>query len=222
MVAEILSVNISGLKTMYWNGERIRTGIHKTAVDHPVQVHTLNIAGDVQADLVSHGGRDKAVYFYPSEHFPFWAEILGKPQLQPGSLGENFTTRGVLETEVFIGDIWCVGTALVQITQPRSPCYKLAIKYERPDLVPRFLEATKPGFYAAVVQEGLVQAGDAMELVSRQQDQVNVADVFRLAVGFDPDLELRRAIGNLRQIPAFWRSKVMAHIPPSKTSALAR
>jgi MOSC domain-containing protein YiiM len=116
MIAEILSMNISGLQTMRWNGEEILTGINKSAVDHPVQVGTLSIVGDVQADLVNHGGRDKAVYFYPSEHFPFWAGVLGKPHLEPGSLGENFTTKGIAETEVFIGDIWRVGTALVQIT----------------------------------------------------------------------------------------------------------
>ncbi len=121
MNAEILSVNISGLQAMYWDGEKVLTGIHKSAVSHPVQVGTLSIAGDVQADLISHGGRDKAVYFYPSEHFPFWAAILDRPLLHPGSLGENFTTKGIAETEVFIGDIWRVGTALVQITQPRSP-----------------------------------------------------------------------------------------------------
>jgi MOSC domain-containing protein YiiM len=221
MVAEILSVNISGLQTMYWNGEKILTGIHKSAVYRPVQVETLSIVGDVQADLVNHGGRDKAVYFYPSEHLPFWAKILGRPQLQPGSLGENFTTKGVLETEVFIGDIWRVGTALVQITQPRSPCYKLALKYERPDLVPRFLEATKPGFYASVLQEGVVQAGDGMELISREQDQVTVADVFRLAVGFDPELKLHQTIGNFHLIPEFWRRKVMAHAPISDVETVA-
>jgi MOSC domain-containing protein YiiM len=146
MVAEILSVNMSGLQTMYWNGEKIPTGIQKSAVDHPVQVGPLSIVGEVKADSVNHGGKEKAVYFYPSEHSPFWAEILGWSQLQPGNPGENFTTKGVLETAVFIGDIWGVGTALVQITQPRSPCYNLAIKYERPDPVPRFLEATKAGF----------------------------------------------------------------------------
>jgi MOSC domain-containing protein YiiM len=222
MVAEIVSINISSLQKMWWNGEEILTGIHKKPVDHPVQIRTLSIVGDLQADLVNHGGRDKAVYFYPSEHFPFWAEILGKPQLHPGALGENFTLKGVLETEVFIGDIWRIGTALVQITQPRSPCYKLAIKYERLDLVTRFLETTKPGFYASVLQEGAVRAGDPMELVSREQDKITVADVFRLAVGFEPDVSLRSAIGDYDLIPAFWRRKVLAHAPRLEAAALAR
>jgi len=216
MTAEILSVNISGLQAMYWNGEKVMTGINKTKVDHPVHVGALSIEGDIQADLVSHGGRDKAVYFYPSEHLPFWARILGKSQLPPGSLGENFTTKGVLETEVFIGDVWRVGTALVQVTQPRSPCYKLAIRYDRPDLVPRFLEATKPGFYASVLQQGIVQSGDAMELISREQKEFTVADVFRLAVGFEPDAKLRQAIWNYDLIPAFWRRKVQAHAPATE------
>jgi MOSC domain-containing protein YiiM len=221
MIAEIVSVNISSLQKMWWNGQEILTGIHKSAVDYSVQVETLSIVGDAQADLVNHGGRDKAVYFYPSEHFPFWAEILGKSQLHPGGLGENFTLKGVLETDVFIGDTWRVGTALVQITQPRSPCYKLGIKYERPDLVPRFLEATKPGFYASVLREGVVGAGDSMELVSREQDQITVSDVFRLAVGFEPEVKLRSAIGDYDLIPEFWRKKVRAHGPSAETVARA-
>ncbi|MBB5062371.1 MOSC domain-containing protein [Granulicella mallensis] len=221
MIAEIVSVNISSLQKMWWNGQEILTGIHKSAVSHPVQVETLSIVGDSQADLVNHGGKDKAVYFYPSEHFPFWAEVLGKPQLHPGDLGENFTSKGVLETDVFIGDTWRVGTALVQITQPRSPCYKLAIKHERADLVTRFLEATKPGFYASVLREGVVRAGDSMELVSREQDQITVADVFRLAVGFEPEVKLRSAIRDYDLIPEFWRKKVRAHGPAVESIALA-
>jgi MOSC domain-containing protein YiiM len=211
MLAEVLSVNVSGLRKMFGNGQEILTGIYKQAVDHAVSVQTLGIIGDSQADLVNHGGREKAVYFYPSEHFPFWAAILGMPHLSPGALGENFTVRGILETDAFIGDVWRIGTALVQIVQPRSPCYKLALKYERPDLIPRFLEATKPGFYASVLQEGTVTAGDRMELVSREQPQINVADVFRLAVGFDPDQDLRAAISEYDLIPEFWRKKVRAH-----------
>jgi MOSC domain-containing protein YiiM len=220
MDAEIVSVNISSLQKMWWNGEEILTGIHKRAVDHPVHVGALGIVGDSQADLFNHGGKDKAVYFYPSEHLPFWAGVLGKPQLGPGSLGENFTLKGLLETEVFIGDTWRIGTAHVQVIQPRSPCYKLAIKYERPDLVTRFLLATKPGFYASVLREGVARAGDRMELVSREQDRITVADVFRLAVGFEPDVSLRSAIGDYDLIPAFWRRKVLAHAPAMEAATL--
>jgi MOSC domain-containing protein YiiM len=211
MVAEVRSVNISGLQKMAWNGQEILTGIYKQAVSYPVEVQALGIVGDSQADLVNHGGIDKAVYFYPSEHFPFWASVLGIAPLTPGALGENFTTKGILETDVYIGDIWRVGTALVQITQPRSPCYKLALKYGRQDLIARFLEATKPGFYAAVLQKGIVEPGDRMQLETRTQHQIHVADVFRLAVGFDADADLRMAINRCELIPEFWRNKVRAH-----------
>jgi MOSC domain-containing protein YiiM len=112
MLAEVLSVNVSGLQKMFGNGQEILTGIYKQSVDHAVSVQTLGIIGDSQADLVNHGGRDKAVYFYPAEHFPFWAAILGLPLLKPGALGENFTVRGILETEAFIGDVWRIGPLL--------------------------------------------------------------------------------------------------------------
>lgn len=222
MTGQVLSVNISGLQKMDWNGQEILTGIHKQPVGHGVEVRAPGIVGDRQADLINHGGIYKAVYFYPSEHLPFWAGFLGLSNLLPGALGENFTVSGVLETDVFVGDIWRVGTALIQITQPRSPCYKLALKYERPDMVPRFLEAVRPGFYASVVQEGIVRRGDRMQLVTRAQERITIADVFRLAVGFEPDVSLRAAIDRYELIPEFWRKKVRSHAPASGERLAAR
>ena len=221
MTAEVLSVNISGLCDMIWNGQTIQTGIYKKPAPGPVNVLELSIDGDRQADLVNHGGAQKAVYFYPSEHLPFWESVIDQGPLSPGSLGENFTSKGLLEDQAFVGDCWRIGTAVVQITQPRSPCYKLALKYRMPDLVPRFLEATKPGFYAAVVQEGVVRAGDSMELVSTAKERLSVADIFRLAVGFDPDPELREAIADYAPLPEFWRQKVRAHATPTSSPSAA-
>jgi MOSC domain-containing protein YiiM len=206
-----MSLNLSALQPMDFNGRIIYTGIFKTPVHRPVTVRQLAIEGDAQADLVNHGGRDKAVYFYPSEHYPFWAEYLKLDDLDPGALGENFTSVGILEDEAFIGDRWRIGTAVFEITQPRSPCYKLGLKYRRQDLVQKFLEAEKPGFYASVVEEGIVSSGDRMTLVSQAKRRISVYDVYRLAVGFDPDPALRTAIVQDRRIPGFWREKVLAH-----------
>jgi MOSC domain-containing protein YiiM len=209
--ARILSVNVGQLQTMEFNGHTVYTGIFKTPVDHSVYVDRLTIQGDVQADLVNHGGALKAVYFYPSEHLSYWADILGEDSLAPGAMGENFTCSGLLEDEAFVGDRWKVGDAVVEITQPRSPCYKLALRYRRPDLVSRFLEANKPGFYASVVKEGSVKAGDAMTLVSRSRFRITAEDVFRLAVGFDFEPRLREEIADCELVPEFWRRKVVAH-----------
>jgi MOSC domain-containing protein YiiM len=208
---KVVSLNLSGLQPLDLGDRTVYTGIFKTPLPGPVTVRTLAIEGDTQADLVNHGGALKAVYFYPSEHYPFWAGILGLNELSPGAMGENFTSIGLLEDEAFIGDRWQLGSAVVEITQPRSPCYKLAVKYQRPDLVNHFLEANKPGFYASVVREGVVSQDDLLTLVSRAPERISVQDVFRLAVGFDPAPELRLAIVRNERIPDFWRRKVYAH-----------
>jgi MOSC domain-containing protein YiiM len=174
-------------------------------------VRTLSIDGDAQGDLVNHGGALKAAYFYPQEHYPFWASYLGVETLGPGALGENFTCTGLLEEEAFVGDRWRAGSTVFEITQPRSPCYKLALKFKRPELVSMFLEAERPGFYAAVVEEGMVSPGDELTLVSRATNRISVHDIYRLAIGFEPAPDLRTAIANAEQIPDFWRRKVSAH-----------
>jgi MOSC domain-containing protein YiiM len=210
-IRKVVSLNLSGLQPMEYSGNIIYTGIFKSPVPGPVTVRTLTIDGDSQADLVNHGGLDKAVYCYPQEHYGYWSGILGTKELSPGALGENFTTIGILEDEAFIGDRWKLGTAIFEITQPRSPCYKLAQKFQRADLVARFLEADKPGFYASVIEEGIVAEGDELIPVSRAKERISVRDVFRLAVGFDSAPDLRRSIVSSERIPDFWRRKVLAH-----------
>jgi len=209
-VRRVVSLNLSSLQPMEYSGNTIYTGIFKSPVIGPVTVRTLAIDGDSQADLVNHGGVDKAVYFYPQEHYAYWAGILGVKELSAGALGENFTTIGILENEAFIGDRWKLGTAIFEITQPRSPCYKLAQKFHRADLVSKFLEADKPGFYASVVEEGIVEEGDELTLVSRASERISVRDVFRLAAHFDFAPDLRLAIVRSERIPDFWRRKVLA------------
>jgi MOSC domain-containing protein YiiM len=207
----IISINLSELQPMEFDGRTVYTGIFKTPVVRPVTVRTLSIEGDVQADLINHGGALKAVYFYPWEHYPFWVRLLRVEKLDPGALGENFTCTGLLEQEACVGDRWRSGSTVFEITQPRSPCYKLALKYRRADLVTKFLEAEKPGFYASVIQEGTVSPGDELTLVSRAKGRISVHDIYRLAIGFDAAPELRAAIIDNENIPDFWRERVRAH-----------
>jgi len=207
----VVSVNLGQLEPLDFNGATIYTGIFKAPVERSVTVRALSIEGDLQADLINHGGVSKAVYFYPSEHYPYWAEVLNVKTLEYGALGENFSAVGLSEEEAYIGDRWKVGSAIFEITEPRSPCFKLALKFQRQDLITRFLEATKPGFYASVVKEGVVSPGDGLTLVSRPSERISVRDVFRLAVGFESEPDLRLAIGRNKRIPEFWRRKVMAH-----------
>jgi MOSC domain-containing protein YiiM len=140
----------------------------------------LNLDGDKQADLSVHGGVDKAAYMYPSEHYAYWLRELPGMKLPWGMFGENFTTEGLLEDAVRIGDRFRVGTAEVVVTQPRFPCYKLGIKFGRADMVKRFLTSGRTGFYLSVSREGNVAVGDAIELIHRGNDKATIADIVRL------------------------------------------
>jgi len=183
-----------------WRGKTVRTGIFKSPVEGPAAVRGESLAGDGQADLIVHGGPAKAVYAYPSEHFHFWREAYPEVAIGPGAFGENLTLAGWLEDAVHLGDRFRAGTTELVVTQPRSPCFKLGLRFGRPDVVKRFLAEDRPGFYLAIAAPGEVAAGDGFERVAEDPRRVAVADVVRVARGEldDPDL-LRRAC----EVPSF-------------------
>ncbi|MBI2115875.1 MAG: MOSC domain-containing protein, partial [candidate division NC10 bacterium] len=160
---KLISVNVGLPREVVYKGKTVKTGIFKEPVPGRVQVHRLNLDGDRQADLSVHGGPSKAVYAYPSEHYGYWRQELPGMDLPWGMFGENFTTEGLLEDLVNIGDRFRVGSAEVMVTEPRLPCYKLGVKFGREDIVKRFLQSGRTGFYVAVLQEGEVGAGDGIE-----------------------------------------------------------
>lgn len=202
---KILSVNVGLLRNVTWRGKIVTTGIFKELVNGPVMLRTLNLDGDGQADLTVHGGVSKAVYAYPSEHYAFWRAELPEMRLSWGMFGENFTTEGLLEENIYIGDRFRVGEAEVMATEPRMPCYKLGIKFGRADIMKRFLGSRRSGFYFAVKREGQVSAGDTIELVGREQQAVSVADITRLYAFQKDDLEgLRRAV-EVEALPENWK-----------------
>jgi MOSC domain-containing protein YiiM len=176
---KLISINVGLPRTVTWQNQTVTTGIFKEPVSGPVMLRTLNLEGDRQADLSVHGGADKAVYAYPAEHYVYWRKELPGVELPWGAFGENFTVEGLLE-EVNIGDRFRIGTAEVMVTQPRLPCYKLGVKFGRADMVKRFLASRRTGFYFAVLKEGEVNAGDPIELISRDKNNVTVADIVRL------------------------------------------
>ena len=186
--ASVVSLNIGRPRHITWRDEQFSTGIFKKRpVGHRLQLRTLNLDGDGQADLSVHGGLDKAVYAYPSEHYPWWQAELGNAELGWGQFGENFTTAGLLETNVHIGDRFRVGSAEVVVTQPRLPCYKLSVRFERADMPKRFLASRRSGFYLRVLREGEVGPGDAFELVALDPHGVTVPDITDLYLARDPD-----------------------------------
>src|SRR6266436_7492816 len=177
---KLLSVNVGLPREVEWNGKIIRTSIFKAPVSGRVRVAQLNVEGDRQSDLSVHGGIDKAVYAYPSEHYPFWRAELPGIDLPWGAFGENLTTEGLMEDSVHIGDRFRIGSAELVVTQPRMPCFKLGIRFGRPDMVKRFLRSGRTGFYLRVSQEGEVAPGDAITVVTRDDHAIAVADIVGL------------------------------------------
>ena len=179
---KLLSVNVSLPKEIAYRGKTVTTCILKEPVHGRVMVRRLNVDGDDQADRRVHGvGFEMAVYFYPVEHYAFWERELGRERLPYGQFGENFTVEGLSEDTVRVGDIFRVGGTLLQVTQPRIPCYKLAIRMEEgPDFPARFQETGRMGFYCRVLQEGEVGAGDSIELVDCDDGSVTIAEFIRV------------------------------------------
>jgi MOSC domain-containing protein YiiM len=204
-VVKLVSVNVGLPREVSWQGRVVTTGIFKEPIRGRTMVRTLNLDGDRQADLTVHGGADKAVYAYPSEHYDYWQAELPGMDLPWGVFGENFTTEGLLEKAACIGDRFRIGETEVIVTEPRMPCYKLGIKFGRADIIKRFLASRRTGFYFAVVREGTVGAGDAMELLRREQQEISVADITRLYAFEKADLKtLRRAV-EVEALPESWK-----------------
>ena len=201
----LVSVNVGLPREVTHKGKTITTGIFKEPARGRVALRTLNLEGDKQADVSVHGGPSKAVYAYPIEHYEYWRAELPDVHLPPGMFGENFTTEGLLEDEVNIGDRFRIGSAEVMVTEPRLPCYKLAAKFGRDDIIKRFLQSGRTGFYFAVLQEGEVGTGDDLELIRRDEHGITVADITRLYVRDKDDLQsLQRAV-QVTALPESWR-----------------
>jgi MOSC domain-containing protein YiiM len=195
------------------------TGIFKEPVDGAVMLRRLNLDGDRQADLSVHGGISKAVYAYPAEHYDFWKKELPDMQLPYGMFGENLTTEGLLEDGVNVGDRFRIGEAELMVTEPRMPCYKLGIKFGRSDILRRFLASRRTGFYLAVLKEGRVKSGDSVELLSRDANNIAIADITRLYAFEKDDLGTLQRVVKLEALSESWRD-YFQHQLEKLTSAL--
>lgn len=202
---KIISINVGRPRLVMRNDEPVSTGIFKEPIAGRVMLRTLNLDGDRQADLTLHGGPYKAVYVYPSEHYEFWKRELPDMDLPWGIFGENFTTVGMFETEINIGDRFRIGSAEVMVTQPRMPCYKLGIRFGRTDIIKRFLASERTGFYLSVLKEGEVGVDDEFELLEKNASGVKVVDVTRLYSTDKQNVDLlQRAIAT-EALPSSWR-----------------
>ncbi len=200
----VVSLCVGLPREVEWHGHTVLTSIFKTPVNRRLRVTALNFEGDEQSDLAVHGGVDKAVYVYPSEHYEYWRRELPETDLPWGAFGENLTTEGLLE-DVRIGDRFRVGSAEFVVTQPRMPCYKLGIRFGRPDIIKRFLQSGRTGFYFSVSQKGEVGAGDAIEPVGQTDEGLSVAEVVRLYTVDAENQELLPRATRSSALPESWR-----------------
>ena len=202
-MATILSIQVGLPQTMSCpqakdaHAETWRSGIYKKPVSGAVWASRTNLAGDGQADLGVHGGPDKAVYAYPSEHYPLWRAEMGLAEMAFGGFGENLTVSGLLEPEVSIGDIYRAGEALLQISQPRGPCWKLARRWGIKGLEKRFSVTGRTGFYLRVLQEGNIEAGNSLELVERPAPEWTVLRAHRLIEDVKSDMQAATRLSDL-------------------------
>lgn len=202
---KLISVNIGLPREVSWQGRTVTTGIFKEPIEGSIMLRKLNLDGDRQADLSVHGGVSKAVYTYPVEHYEFWQGELPNMKLPYGMFGENFTSEGLFEDTVNIGDHFRIGTAEVMVTEPRMPCYKLGLKFGRADMVKRFLASRRTGFYFAVLQEGQVEPGNTIEALNRDRSGITVADIIRLYAFEKHDLKMLRRVMQVEALPESWR-----------------
>jgi MOSC domain-containing protein YiiM len=208
----LVSVNVGKPRQVTWKGRTVTTGIFKEPVAGTVSLREHNLEGDAQADLSVHGGPFKAVYLYAAEHYSAWRRELPDSELPWGIFGENFTTEGILEESTHIGDRLGIGTAIVRVSQPRMPCYKLGLRFGRDDMIKRFLQSRRTGLYVAVEQEGEVKAGENFALLSRDEHGVTVADFMRAYAFEKDDFETIRRLVKVSFLSADWRSHFEAQL----------
>ncbi|HTR39248.1 MAG TPA: MOSC domain-containing protein [Bryobacteraceae bacterium] len=205
----LVSLNVGLPREVTWRETVVTTGIFKQPVGGRVALRKLNLDGDRQADLTVHGGEYKAVYCYPLAHYDYWSRQLPGRELPLGVFGENFTTDGLLEDSVHVGDRFSVGSAEVIVTQPRLPCYKLGIRFQSDEMVKRFFAARRTGFYVAVAREGEVGAGDEIQEIARDPNGVPVSEITRLYAEKkygDADVASAHQALQLAALPESWKA----------------
>jgi MOSC domain-containing protein YiiM len=181
------------------------TGFWKDPVPGPVAVRATNLDGDGQADLENHGGADKAVLVYAAAHYPDWRAELGLPDMPPGGFGENLTVSGAAEPDVCVGDVWRVGAVRFAVSQPRQPCWKLARRWRVKDLPARVVETGRSGWYLRVLDEGVIEPGQAVELVERPRPEWTVRRAHRVMYFGRADRDETAALAAAPELALSWR-----------------
>ena len=218
---KLVSVNIGLPREVTWRGRPAATAIYKQPVQGPVALRKLNLDGDRQADLTVHGGEHKAVYCYPLAHYDYWRRELPGQELPMGVFGENFTTDGLLEDSVHLGDRFSIGSAEVVVTQPRLPCFKLGVRFQSDRMVKRFFASRLTGFYLAVAREGEVAPGDEFKAIARDPNGVPVSEIIRLYAEKtygDSDVTSVRRVLRVAAVPENWKEYFRERLENAQSS----
>jgi len=213
----LVSVNVALPRSFERGGVEVETGIFKEPVAGPVEIRTLGLDGDGQADLTVHGGVDKAVYAYSLADTLYWRDALERDDLGPGEFGENLTLESLTDESVALGDVLRVGDAVLQVTQPRQPCVKLAMKLDLPAFPKQFTRSGRVGFYMRVIEEGAVRSGDLLTCVERETDPLTVRALnAALMLGEGDGRALRRALESAA-LSAAWRASIERRLARSRS-----
>lgn len=218
----VISVNVGQPREVEWRGQTVKTAIWKQPVEGPVFAGRLSLKGDAQADLAAHGGEHRALMVYQLDSYRYWAEFLKRSDFVNGQFGENLTVEGLADQDVFIGDRYQIGEAVVEVTQPRVTCYRLGIRMDVPEMPALVVAHRRPGFYLRIIQEGFIRAGDSIEKLAEGPERMSVAEVDALLyTGHHPEALLRKTI----RIPALsqgWRGSFEALLSSSQNKCKRR
>ncbi|MEM9001729.1 MAG: MOSC domain-containing protein [Bacteroidota bacterium] len=205
---KVIATNLAVKKSILWNGKKVSTGIYKYPTNRPIQLKKESVANDIIADRKVHGGIYKACYLYASDHYPYWKTIYPDLDWNWGMFGENLTVEGLCESDLRIGNIYTIGTAIIQITQPREPCFKLGIRFGNQEILKQFIVQDRSGTYVRILQEGMVEKGDQLELVEESINTLTTAQFFNLLYARKKDpLLVQCAIQN-QALPAYKRERI--------------
>jgi MOSC domain-containing protein YiiM len=203
---KLLAISVAVPRQIEYNRRWIATGIYKEPVSHPVRATVLGLEGDVQVDRENHGGPDKAIYVYTVENYRFWEQEFNKAPFPYGQFGENFTVEELPDEAVHIGDLFRIGPILVQVTQPRVPCFKLGLKMDNPVFVNAFLRSGRVGFYLRVLEEGEVSPGDTITRIRVDEERLTIRDAMLALVKGPRQHEIIDQALRIKALSEAWRN----------------
>ncbi|MGF1559237.1 MAG: MOSC domain-containing protein [Flavobacteriaceae bacterium] len=209
---KIISTNLGNPTTFIWNGKEEQTGIFKYPVNEPLLLRKLDVGKDTIINRINHGGVNKACYLFSADQYPYWKTLYPNLDWNWGMFGENLTVEGLNESELRVGDIYKVGKALVQVSQPREPCYKLGIRFGDQNILKHYIEHRYPGTYVKVLEEGTVQQGDVFHLIEQSANPLTVNQFYDLMFAKEKDQETLQLFMSNASVPAYKKERMKKYV----------